>query len=91
MNVTFPINEQTKGSIVRITGLEYLPSVVFIGRFAKLENDVLSVDDVYYDGRTHGTELFSGNSLYVDIPTYEQVFEYGMVCGREKSKGDEND
>jgi len=91
MNITFPINELTKGLIIRITGLEYLPDVAFIGRFARLENDVLSVDDVYYDGRTHGTELFSGNSLYVDIPTSEQIFEYGMVCGMEKSEGDGND
>ena len=87
MNVTFPVNERTKGSIIRITRLEYLPNVVFIGRFAKLENDVLSVDDVYYDGRTHGTELFSGNSLYVDLPTSEQIFEYGVVCGTEKERG----
>jgi len=91
MNITFPINELTKGLIIRITGLEYLPDVVFIGRFAKLENDVLSVDDVYYDGRTHGTELFSGNALCVDISTSEQIFEYGMVCGMEKSEGDGND
>ncbi|MGQ3735075.1 helix-turn-helix transcriptional regulator [Bacillus sp. FDAARGOS_1420] len=91
MNIAFPINELTKGLIIRITGLEYLPDVAFIGRFAKLANDVLSVDDVYYDGRTHGTELFSGNSLLVDIPTSEQIFEYGMVCGVEKSEGDEND
>ncbi|EOQ04922.1 hypothetical protein [Bacillus cereus] len=86
MQITFQVIEQTKGLIIRITGLEYLPNVVFIGRFAKFENDVLYVDDVYYDGRTHGTELFSGNSLYVDIPTSEQIFEYGIICGMEKCK-----
>ncbi|MEN3130820.1 helix-turn-helix transcriptional regulator [Bacillus cereus] len=36
VNIAFPVNELTKGLIIRIKRLEYLPDVVFIGRFAKL-------------------------------------------------------